>query len=46
MRAFFVLLGLMAGNALAQEPAPPESEVHSRELGLQLGSMLKYDDLV
>jgi hypothetical protein len=44
MRAFVVLLGLMAGSALAQEPSSPESDVSRRELGLQVGYALKYDD--
>lgn len=44
MRAFFVVLGLLAGDALAQEPSPPVSEVASRELGLQVGYALNYDD--
>jgi hypothetical protein len=43
MRAFFVLLGLMAGSAWAQEPSPPESHSSKREIGLQVGHALNYD---
>lgn len=45
MRTWWVVLGLMAGRAWAQEePSPPEKQLPQRELGLQVGHALSYDD--